>query len=82
MSILLTLYGRADCHLCEAMHEELTVLAQSHGFRIQRVDIDGHPQLEERYATDIPVLVHEEHELCHYFLDAQAVLSYLNKREL
>ncbi|MSQ21009.1 MAG: glutaredoxin family protein [Betaproteobacteria bacterium] len=44
---------------------------------IDVVDIDRHPALEEAYGTLVPVLLHREMELCHYFLDATRVRDYL-----
>jgi hypothetical protein len=47
---------------------------QSHlGFELQLVDIDGDTRLRQRYDEWVPVLCHEEHELCHYYLDEQAL---------
>ena len=53
------------------------------GFTLQVLDVDADPVLEARYDELVPVLVAEEgetggRELCHYFLDAPAVLAYLN----
>ena len=36
-----------------------------------------HPELEARWGEWVPVLLHGEHELCHYHLDEAAVRAYL-----
>ncbi|RJF73188.1 glutaredoxin family protein [Deinococcus cavernae] len=53
---LLTLYGRAGCHLCEVAAGHLYAL----NFTFVEVDISGDDALEERYGFDIPVLTHGE----------------------
>ncbi|MBI3141081.1 MAG: glutaredoxin family protein [Rhodocyclales bacterium] len=74
---LLTVYSRAWCHLCEDLLAALAPLREEFGFELQVVDVDAHPELEERYGELVPVLVAGEAELCHYFLDAAAVRAYL-----
>lgn len=49
----LSLYQRDDCHLCDAA---IDVLAQAGAPDFNSVWIDGHPELEERYALRVPVL--------------------------
>lgn len=83
------LYSRNYCHLCHDMLAALEALRDQHGldFAIEVIDIDADsvdPALLERYDEKVPVLVavsgndeSELSELCHYFLDGQAVLSYL-----
>ena len=54
--IELILYTRNDCELCHEM--EMTIAAEMPKFdaRIQRIEIDGNPDLEARYGTEVPVL--------------------------
>jgi hypothetical protein len=46
---------------------------------VEVLDVDGDPELESRYGERVPVLLHKEFELCHYFLDATKVRDYLSK---
>ncbi|MBZ0093265.1 MAG: glutaredoxin family protein [Sulfuricellaceae bacterium] len=71
---LLTLYGRKDCHLCDEMIAALQRLPGIHDFLLEIVDIDSDPELEEMFGLKVPVLMANERELGHYFLD-QAVLD-------
>jgi len=52
-------------------------------FDISVLDVDADPSLQSRYDELVPVLVavgaDRVRELCHYFLDEQAVLSYLGE---
>lgn len=59
------------------MAAALAPLRQEFGFDLRIVDVDSDPALEERYGELVPVLMHGETELCHYFLDEKAVRAYL-----
>lgn len=71
--ISLTLYYREGCHLCQSMLQALRGLQSRLDFNLKLVDIDGDPELRQRYDEWVPVLAHEELELCHYNLDERAV---------
>ena len=77
--ITLTLYSRADCHLCEVMARELDGLLQGRA-RVEIVKIDGDPALERRYGLRIPVLTGAGEELSCYRLDAVRVERFLRSR--
>jgi hypothetical protein len=69
----LTVLSRNYCHLCEEMVAALKQLQGRYSFAIDVVDIDRHPELEERWGDKVPVLLDGERELCHYFLDLEVV---------
>ena len=73
MSVLLTIYVREGCHLCEDMEQGLREYATQLDFETRRVSIDNNPELETAYGDKVPVLVRGDEELCHYFLDLQAL---------
>lgn len=73
----LTLYARSYCHLCEDMLARLRELDSGQPFTVEVIDVDSDPGLEARFGLLVPVLMHGEHELCHYFLDKAAVTAYL-----
>ena len=75
----LTLFGRIDCHLCQDMLYALEPLKEELGFELKIIDIDRDSQLVERYGTLVPVLVAAEQEICHYFLDKQALIQYFER---
>lgn len=77
---LLTLYGRAWCHLCEDMHAALEPLLAEFGAQVEVVDVDSDPVLEARYDELVPVLVCDGVELCHYHLDVARVRTALAAR--
>jgi len=73
----LTLYGRGYCHLCDDMIHALEQLRAEHGFELDVLDVDSRPEWERRYGERVPVLLHGDTEICHYFLDHQALTAYL-----
>lgn len=74
----LTVYERAGCHLCDDMVSTLSEWKTEFGFEIERVDVDDSPDLAARYGSKVPVLVHGSSELCHYFLDLDALRRSLS----
>ena len=78
MPVQLTLYIREGCHLCDDMEQALREYAAELDFEIRRVPIDDNTELEQAYGTKVPVLARDGEEICHYFLDAQALKRALN----
>lgn len=56
----LTLYGRADCHLCHEMRAVVdgVLRAAPAAWRVvlEAVDVDADPALVAAYGADVPVL--------------------------
>lgn len=55
----LILYTRQGCCLCEGLEERLRELGLSEGGeapRLALIDVDGDPQLQQRYGLEVPVL--------------------------
>ncbi len=51
------LYTRQGCHLCEDAWALLQTQRQSHGFRLEAVDVDSDADLAARYGLEVPVVV-------------------------
>ena len=77
MAIDLTLLSRSYCHLCQEMEVALAPLAEEFGASVTVLDVDSEPQLEARYDELVPVLLHGQSEICHYFLDEAKTREYL-----
>lgn len=77
MAIELTLMSRGYCHLCHDMEVALAPLAAEFGATVTVLDVDADPALEAKYDELVPVLLHGDTELCHYFLDAAKTREYL-----
>lgn len=77
MAIELTLLSRSYCHLCHDMEQALAPLAAEFSAQVKVLDVDADPLLEAKYDELVPVLLHGETELCHYFLDEAKTREYL-----
>jgi glutaredoxin len=71
-----TVMSREWCHLCHDLIAALEPIAAEAGWQIEVIDVDLHPDLEERWGEWVPVLLHGDHEICHYHLDEGAVRAY------
>ncbi|ABB75047.1 glutaredoxin family protein [Nitrosospira multiformis] len=72
LPVLLTVYGREHCHLCQDMLAALQELKASHPFQLEVVDVDSDSDLQSRYGQRVPVLMAGDSEICHYHLDLNA----------
>jgi thioredoxin reductase (NADPH) len=72
----LTVMSREWCHLCHDLVEALHPLAAELGWSVRVLDVDRDPALEARWDELVPVVLHGDHELCHYHLDEAAVRAY------
>ena len=57
MSIEVTIYSRAHCHLCEVAMATLLELQKDLEFEIDKKLIDGNPELEKQYGEQVPVIL-------------------------
>jgi len=73
------MYSRHGCHLCDDMQESLAVCAVDLDFELDIIDIDADPELISEFGTKVPVLMHGNHEICHYFLDLKALQMYFSQ---
>jgi hypothetical protein len=55
----------------------LQVLSGQFSFDLRVMDVDTDAVLLQKYDQLVPVLVAEDRELCHYFLDEAKVREYL-----
>jgi hypothetical protein len=75
-----TLYSRSYCHLCEDMLAALNAMqTETLRFTVDVIDVDADEALVARFDELVPVLFGDlaADELCHYFLDKDAVARYL-----
>ncbi|HVO27461.1 MAG TPA: glutaredoxin family protein [Candidatus Margulisiibacteriota bacterium] len=79
--VVLTLYSRPGCHLCEEMKETVAPVARQLGCTVTQVDISGDPELERRYATEIPVLLINGRKAFKYRLTERELRRRLRAEE-
>ena len=75
----LTVLSREYCSLCDKFLAGLRQFQGRYDFDIDVVDVDRHPQLEEKWGDKVPVLLDGDLEVCHYFLDVDAVDARLGR---
>jgi glutaredoxin len=51
-ALIVVLYTRNGCHLCDAAQ----LLLEQHGLTPRTIDIDADPELRERFDTCVPVV--------------------------
>ena len=76
------LYSRSYCPLCDDLLAALRKLVGDE-ISVNVIDIDLHTELVQRYDELVPVLIgcrdgQPEQQLCHYFLDENAVKGFLS----
>lgn len=77
----LTLYSRAECHLCDEMRAVLEGYLGRFSLDLELVDIDRDPELRHLHGARVPVLSLDGEEICHWFLDEPALLARLRGEE-
>jgi len=78
-----TLYSRSYCHLCDDLLAALRKLVGDEiSVNVIDIDLDLDAELVQRYDELVPVLIgsrvgQPDQQLCHYFLDENAVKGFL-----
>lgn len=75
--IPLVLYSRVGCHLCDETQQALEQLQELCGFRLQVLDVDEDPLLEQRHGWFVPVLMYQDQEIFHYRMDRDKLEAFL-----
>ena len=68
-SIVVTLYTRAGCHLCEEAKAQMTPLLLEFGAALREVDIDRDPDLRAEYDHDVPVIFLGDRKVAKHRVD-------------
>jgi glutaredoxin len=76
----ITVYSRADCHLCADAIAALRALQGELGFSLRERDIDADEALQRAYFERIPVIALDGEELSDYFLDEPLLRERLESR--
>ena len=66
MTSKIVLYTRKDCCLCYEMKEVVRRVAGEMPLELEEVDVDGSPELREKYGEEVPVL----------FIDGRKAFKY------
>ena len=79
--MIVTLYGRPGCHLCDEARESLQRVQTRVPFSLQEVDITTDDVLHARYLERIPVVSVEGEDLFDYEVDEDALERVILYRE-
>jgi glutathione S-transferase len=66
---LVTLYGKAGCHLCDDARAAVERVRAGHPFELREVDVSLDPELHRAYGERIPVLELDGEELFEFHVD-------------
>ena len=80
--IVLTLYSRPGCHLCDEMKAvvQCVVGAADVPATVEEIDISTDSDLEERYRLEIPVLLIDGKKAAKYRVTEEALTRLLRDR--
>jgi hypothetical protein len=79
--VIVTLYGRPGCHLCDEARESLQRVQTRVPFTVQEVDITTDDVLHARYLERIPVVSADGEDLFDYEVDEDALEHFILYRE-
>jgi glutaredoxin len=79
MSVV-TVYSRADCHLCTEAIGSLRALQRELDFELLERDIEDDDALQRAYFERIPVIALDGVELFDYFIDEAVLRERLESR--
>ena len=73
-----TVYGRAECGLCEEMIADLyDALGPQAASEILVLDVDADADAQRKYGQRVPVLLADGEFVCAYRLDPDRIRPYL-----
>jgi glutaredoxin len=78
---VLTLYGKAGCHLCEEARQVVESVRSELPFDLREVDVSLDPELHRLFGERIPVLELEGEQLFELRVDPVALRERLDTVE-
>jgi glutaredoxin len=76
---VVTLYGKAGCHLCGDARKAIDEVRATHEFELKEVDIALDPGLFRRYGERIPVVAVDGVERFEFFVDPAELTRSLDR---
>lgn len=73
-------YSREGCHLCEVAEQTVAEVVAGSGDDWVRVDIDGDPQLRERFSEQVPVTFVDGRQHDFWRVDPARLRAALDRR--
>jgi glutaredoxin len=75
--MIVTLYSKPGCHLCENARALLDELASERRFAVDEIDIQRDAALFERFRHDIPVVLVDGVEIARGRIDERHLIAAL-----
>jgi glutaredoxin len=79
--VIVTLYSRPGCHLCDEAREALDRVRAQAPFTVDEINIETDDKLHARYLERIPVVALDGEELFDFWVDETALLRRILYRE-
>ena len=79
--MIVTLYSRPGCHLCDEARESLRRVQTRAPFTLEEVDITTDDALHKRYLERIPVISVAGEDLFDYEVDEDSLERFILYRE-
>ena len=76
--MLLKLYSKPGCHLCDVMKEDIKKIASGIDFEIVEVNINDDDELARKYGTRIPVLEFNGRIISKFRLDEERIRKLID----
>jgi glutaredoxin len=76
---VITVFGRHGCHLCDVAVEVLDGMREELNYEIEKIYIDGNPELEKLYGEQVPVIHIDGNHHDFFRVDPKRFKSSLEK---
>ena len=76
---LVTLYGKAGCHLCDNARAVVERVRAERAFELEEVDVSLDPVLHREYGERIPVLALDGVELFEFHVQEAVLIEQLDR---
>jgi glutaredoxin len=76
---VITVFGRHGCHLCDVAVDVLDGMREELNYEIEKIYIDGNPDLEKLYGEQVPVIHIDGNHHDFFRVDPERFKSSLEK---
>ena len=78
--VIVTLYIRTGCHLCEAAKEAIRRGGEGFPYDLREVDVDGDPGLQRSFGEEVPVVFIGDRKAFKFRFTAEEFRRKLERR--
>jgi len=80
VTLLVRIYSKKECHLCDEAKHVLARFASKYPLEIKEIDIEQDPAAFEQFHEEIPVIFLEDTKLFKYKIDERKFRAAIEKR--